>query len=133
LRVKELKQKKDYLQNNNKPERNKNMGGAASAGAGAASSAAASSATSAATQQATQQAAQQLAQRQALASGVTDAFSKFGDAYANQKTGYSPEMNKPVFANYKYNFGSGVTSDADLRNGGMYSGTNFSNPARRGF
>jgi len=122
LRVKELKQKKDFLQNNNKPERNKNMGGAASAGAGAASSAAASSATSAATQQATQQAAQQLAQRQAL-----------GDAYANQKTGYSPEMNKPVFANYKYNFGSGVTSDADLRNGGMYSGTNFSNPARRGF
>ena len=115
------------------------MGGAgASAGAGAAgASAASSAASSAATQQATQQAATQLAQRQALASGVTDAFGKFSDAFANQKTGYSPNMfaaqkiNSPILAPYKYKFG--VTTDADLRGNGMYSGTDFSNPAQRRF
>jgi len=117
------------------------MGGASSA-AGAAG--AASAASSAASQQAAQQATQ-LAQRQALASGVTDAFGKIGEGFANQKSAYSPEMNNPVFANQKYKFGTitgadirgggmGVMTDADLRNsGGMYSGTNFSNPAQRRF
>ena len=104
---------------------------------------ASSAASSVASQQAAQQATQ-LAQRQALASGVTDAFGKIGDGFANQKTGYSPEMNNPVFANQKYKFGAmtdadlrgggmGVMTDADLRGGGMYSGTNFSNPAQRRF
>lgn len=115
------------------------MGGASSAAGAAGASSAAAGASSAATQQATQ-----LAQRQALASGVTDAFGKIGDAFANQKTAYSPEMNNPVFANQKYKFGvmtdadlrgggMGVTTDADFRGGGMYSGTNFSNPAQRRF
>ena len=110
------------------------MGGASAAGAGAGASAAGAS--SAASQQAAQQASQ-LAQRQALASGVTDAFGKIGDGFANQKTGYSPNMfqapniNSPVFPAYNSKFG--VMTDEDLRGGRLYSGTNFSNSAQRSF
>lgn len=121
------------------------MGGASSS---AAASAASQQAAAAASRQATQAASQQATQasRQALASGLISAADKIGDAYAKRKTAYSPEMNSPIFPNQKYKFGPATNPDilnsgmgvmtaaaAGRGGGGMYSGANFSNPARRGF
>lgn len=128
------------------------MGGAAgaSAGAGAASTSAAGAATSQAASQAASSAAAQsamqgkggMAQEYMQKYGynpytlggqyVNKAFDSVAQGMMNQKTGYSPEQYSSLVTNSPANYQTAQFIPQTVNSGGgLFSGTNFSNQAKR--
>jgi hypothetical protein len=108
------------------------MGGASSAaGAGAASSAASNAAAGAGTQGMAQQYMQKYGYNPYDMAGkyVQSAFDKVGEGVANQRFSYSPETNRSVFT--PYNFNMAAPQAFNRQGGGMFAGTDFTNPAQR--
>jgi len=58
---------------------------------------------------------------------VNTAFDSAAKGVMNQKSGYNPEQNAPIQAQGAF----GAPASQPFSSGGMFSGTNFSNPAQR--
>lgn len=62
---------------------------------------------------------------------VNSAFDSVAKGVMNQKSGYSPEQNAPIMTNSPANYQPAQFTPQSVSGGGLFSGTNFSNPTQR--